>query len=284
MKLRRFLWVLRRKPVATGFNILSVAVAIGAALVTLKVSPAFSYIAGALAVALLVYGLVRFLVPGGDEEVEWNWEKQLLAKAIYAHRVPVLCTRHVLTRAEGRALGCAVAQGAASVAKYVDQLFKVKEGEIHMENDVELADLEEHARHADFLFKAVAAVVKADCIQYLAVIAGGDAGPIGVLARAVREDLQRLPGIVEEHVLQPLDDGIRELREQSGTAQHIRAGAKGVLKQVSAILRLLHKERLNNLCRVTDELYTMMLTVFREDCRTSQSNEACEPVCRELAA
>jgi hypothetical protein len=147
-----------------------------------------------------------------DPTVEWEWEDKLSHSVLGEKRLPILCRRHLTTRAQGRMLGCNTTRAAMGAIAWLQRKFNATVTEMALEVDKDMTSLATHARQFAVLHDAIGTLNSMSFIHDFQMIESNGKSQISQKAKAMRAELTFIEEQVNKIGVKTLDDLIRRGR------------------------------------------------------------------------
>jgi len=231
-----------------------------------------------------------------ERPVRWGWDRELLMRALSRKKtLPLICRRHITTRAQGTVLGCQVASEAIASCKDIQEALSPALTEVTLEEDAGLFELGEHMAHASGVVSFLAAIESREFVRNLEVIGRHGEDGIPVRAASIQADLGKLKDGVDECVLSPLRSLHQKLateyavrkknsKRTNETSAEARARIKDALENSQVWLKYFHNKFEPNMETCAVELSNLMREAWDGDQRQASFRPGCAPLTLDTGA
>ena len=169
---------------------------------------------GMIAALSIGVGLLLLVWKRGDERVTWEWEMELLRHALGGIHAPLLCRRHLTTRAQGRLLGCANAKRVQGSLDWMEKTLGAAEAEMRMERDSGLRELLEHQAVVANLHNTIGAAKIGFMSELDEIVAKGDSSPALIInVKGIQQNVRNVERLVKELGVEPLEGLCKRLTD-----------------------------------------------------------------------
>jgi len=237
-------------------------------------------LAAILSIAVCVFaGITLVLIfRRPEQEVDLSLANKLLERVL--RKVPpLLCRRHVTTRAQGSVLGCDAAEAAVQSTRRIRERMRATLSELRMETDAGLFELAEHMAYTSSLANVMGTLRSMKFAEDLEVIAEYGSPGDSQKARALQDDLSSLTNQITSSVYGSLRKLQEQLRSESVAEQvswqNSKQRVEHALRTAAGFLEVLEKEYVKPMEMCAQQLGDSMRAAWDADQRKASSDYGC---------